>query len=77
MNTDDYKRAQDRVAELRERGIADIHRVEDMRSFHPEGVNAALDFMLKNKSLVKDQSQEQRGLGREKQKENLKRLKDD
>jgi hypothetical protein len=58
--SDEVKRQQDMVHELRERGILDVKSVKDVAPLHPGGMTEALKTMLKNSSYTKDQSQEQR-----------------
>lgn len=73
--SDNYKRAQDKVHELRERGILDVRSVRDVKALHPGGLNAALDKMLAQPSATRDQSQQQREEGKERAKKNMERLK--
>jgi hypothetical protein len=53
--SDEQKRTQDRMADLRAKGID----VRGLKSLIPGGTDAALTHMEKNLSATRDQSQEQ------------------
>jgi hypothetical protein len=53
---DQEKMVKDKMQEVTARRIADAQTIY---SVHPQGKVAALDYMLKNPTAVRDQSQEQ------------------
>jgi len=71
--SDQQKMATDKMHELRERGLADVHQTKDICVLHPGGLNVALDTMLSEPNATKDQTQEQIGAGKLRAKENMKR----